>query len=374
HTDNPARTLISTANSLAISTPNNSGRTQSHITVRAGESIQAALDRLQEGGTIELMPGVYHEALTIDQNGVTLRGRNEAGQRAVLDGQGKFSDAIVASGRGLTLAGFDVRHYSGNGIAVQGAREVTFRDLYIEDTGLYGVYPVECDGVLVERVRVTGVRDAGIYVGQSQHIVVRDNEVYGNVTGIEIENSVDALVTNNIARDNTAGILVFVLPNNPSKVGRHTRVVNNQVITNNRENFADKAAIVASVPAGAGIIVMAADETEITANEIRDNNSFGVAVLGLQTLFPGIDRFDVGPTPESNRIYGNHYANNGGQPHPTLSAAGVPGADLIWDGSGWNNTWNETAVESAPTLLPKPNWPAPARRALWRVLRVAGLG
>jgi cytochrome c peroxidase len=364
--NNPARERVKAAEAaIAVST---GGRTETFIAVNPGQSIQAAVDRLKEGGTIELMPGTYSEAVTIDLAGVTLRGKTVDGKRPVLDGQDKISDAIIASGRKLTFEHFDIMNYAGNGITVSGATDVTFRDLFVNNTGLYGVYPVECSGVLVERVRVTRTRDAGIYVGQSEHIVVRDSEVYKNVTGIEIENSVDALVTNNHAYGNTAGILVFVLPNNPSKVGRDTRVIGNRVIANNHENFADKAAVVSHVPSGAGIIVMAADRTEVTDNEIRDNNSFGIAVMGLNALYPKANRFDVGPTPEENLIHTNRYENNGKRPDATVVAAGVKGSDLVWDGSGWNNVWKEANATSVPGLLPNSNWPSPLRRVFWRLM------
>ena len=66
---------------------------------------------------------------------------------------------------------------------------------------------------------------------------MRGNEVHGNVTGIEIENSVNALVEGNDAHDNTGGILVFLLPNNPSKVGSDTRVLRNRVVANNHREL-----------------------------------------------------------------------------------------------------------------------------------------
>jgi hypothetical protein len=79
---------------------------------------------------------------------------------------------------------------------------------------------------------VTGAKDAAIYVGQSADIVVRRSEVHDNVTGIEIENSTNALVEENHAHHNTGGILVFLLPNNPSKVGSDTKVLRNRVVSN----------------------------------------------------------------------------------------------------------------------------------------------
>ena len=107
------------------------------------------------------------------------------------------------------------------------SKAVTFRNIHCENTGLYGLYPVECVGVLVEDCSVTGISDAGIYIGQSKDIIVRRNVTYGNVTGIEIENSVNALVENNEVYNNAGGILVFLLPNNPSKVSLNCKIINN---------------------------------------------------------------------------------------------------------------------------------------------------
>ena len=70
-----------------------------------------------------------------------------------------------------------------------------------------------------------GASDAGIYVGQSRNIVVRRNQVEFNVAGIEIENSTDADVYDNMATNNTGGILVFNLPGPPVQDGRRTRVL-----------------------------------------------------------------------------------------------------------------------------------------------------
>ncbi len=197
-------------------------------------------------------PGVYRQTVVIDIDGITLAGINRHGERPVLDGGGTLADAVQGSGGDLVIEGLTIRNYEGNGIMVSKASNVTFRNLVIEDTGLYGVYPVECTGVLVESCTVSGIRDAGIYVGSSRDIVVRNNEVFNNVAGIEIENCVGAVVTNNSAHHNTTGILVFVLPNNPIKEGSDTRVINNRVWANNHENFGKPGTTVSNLPNGRG--------------------------------------------------------------------------------------------------------------------------
>jgi parallel beta-helix repeat protein len=248
---------------------------------------------------------------------------------------------------------------------------VAFKDLDIENTGLYGVYPVECKDVLVTGVRAKGIRDAAIYVGQSRDIVVKGNEVLENVTGIEIENSVNAVVEDNFVHDNTGGILVFLLPNNPSKVGSDTKVVRNRVIQNNHPNFGDPTAIVSQVPAGTGIFIMGADRTEVTANEIRGNDSFGIAVVSLKQAFPKGASFDVGPTPEGNWIHGNTLADNGKNPAASVKAAGG-GGDLVWDGSGPDNRWDQPEATSFPPFLPSRRWPDLFARAWSRVVETLG--
>ena len=345
--------------------PEGSPRT---LTVAAGGSIQAAVDAARPGDTVLVEPGLYRQTVLVDADRITLRGLVRDGARAVLDGGMELTDAVIASGHGFTIEGFALRDYTSNGITVHGATGVVFRDLAIERTGLYGVYPVECRDVLVEGVVVSGARDAAIYVGQSRDVVVRGNEVHGNVTGIEIENSVGALVEDNHVHGNTGGILVFLLPNNPSKVGTDTRVVRNRVVSNNHPNFGDPTAIVSKVPPGTGIFIMAADRTEVSDNDVRGNDSFGIGVVGLASAFPRGTRFDVGSVPEGNRIHGNRLADNGKNPAPSVAAVTGRGVDLLWDGSGWDNTWSQPGASRFPPLLPDRSWPGVVRRAWSRVV------
>jgi parallel beta-helix repeat protein len=327
------------------------------IAVKAGESIQAAVDRARNGERIEVFPGAYHQSVMVDKAGISLIGVQVNGERPVLDGQNKLGDAVQGSADEFSMQGFSIRNYTGNGVVNHRATHVTYRDMIVENPGLYAIYPVECTNVLVEGCVVSGAKDAGIYVGQSRDIVVRNNEVFHNVAGIEIENSVRALVANNSAHHNTAGILVFLLPNLPSKVASHTRVVGNRSWENNHENFGKPGTTVSFLPPGLGMLIMAADHTEVTQNQIFGNDSQGVQMISYLTSQVAPKKkmeLDIEPNSDNNLIHANLYHDNGQHPAKTYLDQKIPGGDIAWDGTGVGNGWQETPdAKTFPAELPK---------------------
>src|SRR5262249_46038315 len=151
---------------------------------------------------------------------------------------------------GLVLEDFTVEDTPGDGIKVAGANAVTFRRMRVlwtggasSNNGGYGFYPVMSTDVLIEDCEGSGASASGVYVGQSQRIVVRRVRAHGNVAGIEIENSKYADVTENDVTGNTAGILVFDLPDLPAQGGKQSRVFNNHIYGNDHRNFSVKGNI-----------------------------------------------------------------------------------------------------------------------------------
>jgi len=191
---------------------------------------------------------------------------------------------------------------------------------------------------VIEECTVRGASDAGIYVGQSENIIVRNNKVEQNVAGIEIENCTRADVHDNEAINNAGGVLIFTMPDLPKKDGRHCRVFKNKVMANNHINFAPKGNIVATVPSGTGIMIMAADLVEVFDNTIERNQTSGLSIVSyLLTKKPiSDDKYD--PFCEAISVHDNHFAANGERPSGALgrlvsNAIGSPLPDILYDGS-----------------------------------------
>jgi cytochrome c peroxidase len=340
------------------------------IVVQEGQMIQTAVDRAQPGDTIEIPYGVYHERVAIDISDITLHGvPNAAGEWPILDGEGVLSEGVIASGNNFTVGYLHVRNYTDNGVLVEGVRNVHFHDIFAENVGTYGVYPVQSTDVLIERVEVTGVDDAGIYAGQCENVIVRDSVVYGNVLGIELENTFGGEVYNNHAYDNTVGIFIVLLPQLTSKISTDTLVYDNLVENNNHVNFAPEGNIARVAPAGVGILLLATDNAEVYNNKLIGNKTTGVAMFSL-TRSGAFDKneIDIGPLPEGNYIHDNMYDNNAYDPDPFIAELGVPAADVMWDASGTDNRFNEESASYFPPMMPGNGWPALLRHAYENIL------
>jgi parallel beta-helix repeat protein len=362
-----AESIIGAPPSAPTTAPVESNRT---ITVQAGGSIQAAVGEAKPGDVIEIMPGTYHEAVKFTQHNLTLRGVPDAnGQYPILDGEGKLDNGVFGTGSFFLIEKLQIQNYTENGVIVQGAYDLTFRDLAIHDAGKYSVFPILSTHILIERVKTSGAADAALYVGESTEITVRDNEAYESVTGIEIENSNDAVVENNYVHDNTGGILVFVLPHKNAKEGSNTVVRNNRIENNNLPNFATQG-VVQQVPAGVGMIILIADGTEVTGNTFSGNGSTAIAIVAADVFFDDTSDFDIPLVPEQTWIHGNTFTNNAANPSEEAVSYGFPtGNDILWDASAWNNTIDEPSAKVFP-YAPAPGWPDFGKKVVWRVIQV----
>ncbi len=209
--------------------------------------------------------------------------------------------------------------------------------LYQTDAGNggYAIYPVLSNDVLIDHAVALGASDAGIYVGQSNDVIVKNSEALFNVAGFEIENTDDADVFDNVAHCNTGGFLTFDLPG-LNQYGEETRTFRNYAGYNNTVNFAP-GGVVSDVPQGVGMLQLGYDEHEIFQNTIEWNRTVGLVFVGHPLLDGNTDNPDkrMDLYPDAVHVHHNTFTTNGTLPQPpelgviTCQEGTGPGFDSI---------------------------------------------
>ena len=329
---------------LALS---NSTALAADIAVEAGdganERLIEALISAQPGDIVKIGPGRFDltEGLSLDVDDVKVQGAG-AGQTVLsFKGQTGAGEGLLVTSDRVVLEDFAVEDTKGDGVKSKGSDQITFRNLSVvwtggpkAENGAYGVYPVSSKNVLIDGVYVSGASDAGIYVGQSEDIIVRNSRAEYNVAGIEIENSKRADVTRNTVTHNTGGILVFDLPNLPVQGGEDVRVFDNDVVENDTPNFAPKGNIVAIVPKGMGVMVMANRNVHVFGNRFDRNGTAHVLIAAYPNDYDDDNYMFV---PRGVFVHGNTYGEGGYEPDGEVGkiitdVSGTPVPDIVWDG------------------------------------------
>lgn len=309
----------------------------------ANERLIEALIMAEPGDTVTIAAGRYDltEGLSLDVDDVTVRG--EGAERTILSfrGQTGSGEGLLVTSDRVLLTDFGVEDPKGDGVKSKGSDQITFRNLRVvwtdgpkSENGAYGVYPVSSKNVLIDGVFVSGASDAGIYVGQSENIIVRNSVAEYNVAGIEIENSFKADVYGNTARHNTGGILIFDLPNLPVQGGHDIRVFDNDVVDNDTPNFAPEGNIVAIVPKGMGVMVMANRNVHVFNNRFSGNGTTHVLIAAYPNDYED-DKYMF--VPRGVFVRDNEYGEGGGAPDGEVGKiisdiSGTPVPDIVWDG------------------------------------------
>ena len=310
------------------------------------EEIQEALIDIEPGDVLTLEPGEYffEDGLSLDVDNVIIEGSGINETILNFESQLTGAQGLLVTSNGVILRDFSLIDAKGDAIKVIGADGIDMIRLRTEWTGgpkesngAYGFYPIESNDVLIDGCVAIGASDAGIYVGQSKNIIVKNNIAQYNVAGIEIENSYYADVFDNTASHNTGGILVFDLPDLPQQGGHHVRIFRNKAINNDTDNFAPEGNIVGEVPRGTGIIIQANSDVEVFDNDIYGNGTVNLSIVtyGYET-----EDENYNPHPKSIQIHGNRFGYGGFDPDINtgelaailyeLSDGNMP--DIFWDG------------------------------------------
>ena len=331
------------------------------------KALQTQLITAQPGDVITIPAGTHEitRGLSLNVSGVTIRGEGMDSSVLSFRNQVQGAEGLLVNASDFTIEDLAIEDTRGDALKINEGENIVIRRVRTEwtngpdeENGAYGIYPVQTTNVLLEESVAIGASDAGIYVGQSDNVIVRNNRAEFNVAGIEIENTSNADVYGNTAVNNTGGILVFDMPDLPVS-GHSTRVYGNTISNNNTENFGAEGTPVASVPAGSGVVINSGDRIEIFDNDIADNDTANVIIssyyaTGYQGQYDLADVYD--PYPESIYIYGNRFSGGGGSPDGLdlqalrIAMFGMGGSfpDVLWDGYV-----NPEKVDTDGKLLPE---------------------
>ena len=318
-------------------------RTISVAPTGSTKAIQNAINEAAPGDTISVAPGTYSgPTISVTTSGLTITGS----AAAIIDAKGNTYGITVGKKLGFeqtptgpVCPAREVSNFKISGLTVENAEIGIFLfsvdkfqvagGIYVNNTE-YGIFPRCSRDGLISGNSGGGGNDATIYVGEDENTTVENNGLTNGEFGIELENTDNSVVRNNLATTNTAGIFVIVLPGLPKGSTETALIEGNNVNKNNRPNpfppvtctspgtppgcqefFDDKQLL----PSGTGILNVGGQKVTIRNNNVTSNNTVGVGVVEDPLTEPTISSNET-------RITNNLIQQNGKSPDPRSSGSG----------------------------------------------------
>jgi hypothetical protein len=280
-------------------------------------TIAEAVAQARRGTIIEIAPGMYHEAVSVEVPGITLRGldRNEV----VLDGRFTLANGISVKANDVAVENLTVRNYNQNGIVFNGIAAASggpvdpavdygtgddvlsgYRVSWVttHNNGLYGVYAFAARDGVMEHSYASGHPDSGFYVGQCQpcNVVLRHLVAERNAIGYYGTNASGGVwVVQSVFRNNRLG----VTPNSQDMerlAPQAEAIIAGNLVADNNDPTAPR---IPDGYVGGGIAVGGGTRNTIVRNRVTGHMRAGIELLDLNDYLP-----------EGNRIEGNVLAGN----------------------------------------------------------------
>lgn len=253
-------------------------------------TIQEAVDSAAAGDLILVSPGVYHEAVNVGTDNLTIRGldRNDV----VLDGEFELDNGIrVLGANGVVVENMTAINYTANGFFWTGVDGYRGSYLSAYRIGLYGIYAFDSVNGQLDNSYGGGSGDAGFYVGQCFPCNAVVESVVAEYNGIGFSGTNaggDLYIVNSRFNNNRVGIV----PNSGSYElcypQREVTLAGNLVYSNNE---ASTPAIPDAILAmGNGIVVAGGIGDTVVNNRVDDHAKTGIALVPYLEESPSDDQ------------------------------------------------------------------------------------
>ena len=248
----------------------------------------------EDNSTIELPEGhfLFSQSLSLDnKKRVIIKGKGMDKTVLSFKGQTQGAEGIkITNSQNIVLQDFSIEDAAGDNLKISDTDTLTIKRIRTAwtgkvstENGAYGIYPVLSSNILIEECEAIAASDAGIYVGQSKNVKIKNNKAYYNVAGIESENSTNVEIYNNEIFQNTSGLLIFDLPG-LTVYGKNIKAFDNQIFDNNQINFGVPGSIVSSVPKGTGVIIMATKNVDFFNNNVSNHKTSNLAIVSYKVF------------------------------------------------------------------------------------------
>ncbi len=278
--------------------------------------VQVTLNEMVDGDTIYFAQGNYHFDTTLIVNkksNIIFMGEGKDNTTFSFEGQALGEPGIYGTNlKWVLFRDFTIIDPAGDGIKAENCDGISFlrvgvtHSMAIDSTnGAYGMELTSCRNILFDDCYVFGASGAGIYVSQSNLVIVRNSDLEGNVGGIGIVNCISVDIFGNHAHHNAGGIFVFDLPDLPYlKSGHNIRIFKNTVDSNDLKNFAPVGNPFYVIPNGAGIMLLSDKSVEIFNDTLKENNVMGIGVISYKTYeaYSGLVVMDTTHYPYNKEI------------------------------------------------------------------------
>jgi hypothetical protein len=298
--------------SMGLVACGNDSDTERRISVPSDyPTISEAVKNARPGTIIEVDPGIYHEAVEVQTERITIRGTDR--NAVILDGKFDLPNGISVVSNNVAIENLTVRNYLQNGIVFNGIGAASkgsgvdpavdygtgdavlqgYRISYVttHNNGLYGVYAFASRGGLVEHSLASGHPDSGFYVGQCQpcDVTLDNNIAEQNAIGYFGTNaSGGVVVARSIFRDNRLGIAPNSQDTERLAPQAEAIIVGNHVLDNNNPD----APAISYGYFGGGIAVGGGTKNSIIRNRVQGHDRAGIELLPIEPFLPQFNRIE----------------------------------------------------------------------------------